>query len=80
MPGFFQQLDLNAYLSNWLGRRVEHLGLRLFEECNREFARDGREIVQNFIQRLAALEIVEDGLDRNARPGKTRRATHNLRV
>jgi hypothetical protein len=42
--------------------------------------RYGREIIQKIGQRVPAIEIVEQGLHRHARPGKARRSAHDLGI
>ena len=54
--------------------------LRLLESRNRLLSGHSREIVQEFIQRIAALEVIEQGLERNARAHEDRSAPENLRI
>lgn len=51
--------------------------LRLLESRNRLLSGHSREIVQKFIQRIAALKVIEQGLERNSRAHEDRCAPEN---
>ena len=54
--------------------------LSLFKERDDLFATDALEILKKFINRIAALEIVDQVLNRNTRAGKARRTAHDFRI
>jgi len=40
---------------------------RLFKHCYRQFATDGRKIIQKDLQGVSGFQVIEERLDRNAR-------------
>lgn len=51
-----------------------------FEHGDGLFPGDGREVIEKDFQRVTRFEMVEQRLDRNARPGEDRRAAVDLGV
>ena len=68
-------IDQNAHLGT-----SEQKLLSLFERCDRQFTRDGRESFQKIFQRFPALQVVEKRLRRHPRSTKHRRSAKNFRV
>jgi hypothetical protein len=52
----------------------------LLKRCDGKFTCNAGEILQKFIERIAALEIVQQRLKRHASSGKAWGASHNLRI
>ena len=63
--------------STRIGNQV---GFRLLERRNRNIARDGRKVVKKLVQRVAALDVVDQCLDWDARPVEHRGAAQDIRV
>src|SRR5580700_8898496 len=56
------------------------MGFGLFERSYRHVAGDGREVVKESVQRMAALDVVDQRLDGDARSDKHRGAAQDVRV
>jgi hypothetical protein len=53
---------------------------RLFQKRNDLFARDTREVLKKFVDRVTAFEIIDKILNGCASARETRRAAHDLRI
>ena len=62
------------------GYALDELGFGQFKELNRLLPRDGGKVSQEVVERIALLDVVEQGLNRGARAGKAGRAVHDLGV
>ena len=66
-------------LKDFDGRRPP-LQFRFFEKRNDLLARHRREAVEKFFDRVSALKIIDQVLDRDACAGETRRAAHDFGI
>src|SRR5579862_3426909 len=55
-------------------------GFRLLERCNGNLPGDGREVVKKLVQRVTALDVVDQRLQRNARSDEYRRTAQDVWV
>ena len=53
---------------------------RLLQRCNGQIPRNGGEIIKEFFQRLATLDVVDQCLHWHARTHEYRRAAKDLRI
>src|SRR3990167_5778948 len=58
----------------------DECGARLFKHCYRQFATDGRKIIQKNLQRVSSLQVIEERLDRDARAGENGRSAVDLGI
>jgi len=66
--------------ARWLGGRCDQRSFRELENCDGVLARDAWVIVEKLVERMAGLDVVDQGVDRDARPGENRRAAEALDV
>ncbi len=58
----------------------EECGARLFKHSYRQFATDGRKIIQEDLQRISGFQVIEERLDRDARANENGRSAVDLGI
>ncbi len=60
------------------GYALDQLGFGEFKKLNGLRSRDRREVAKEVVERVIILDIIEQGLDGNARTREAGRAVHNI--
>ncbi|OGA53409.1 MAG: hypothetical protein A3F74_05725 [Betaproteobacteria bacterium RIFCSPLOWO2_12_FULL_62_58] len=56
------------------------MSLGLLKGRNSDFPSDRREVVKEFLQRMPALKVIDERLQRNARPNENWSTAENIRI
>ena len=62
------------------GYALDELGLGQFQELNGLLPSDGGKVTQKIVESIALFQVIDQGLNRNARAGETSRIVHDSGV